>query len=216
MRRHLATLAGLAVLAAAWTGPLPDLVPRSFAAHMTLHMAVVALAAPLLAFGLCRDLGRNLAGRRWAAFLFASPLVASLVDLVVIWGWHAPLAHEAARRGGLGLVAEQASFLAAGLLLWLSVLSPLGGPQARLAGAAALLFTSMHMTLLGVLISLAETPICRAPSGEAPLFGLSVMEDQQSGGLLMLAVGGAVYLLAGLGLVAGLLTRPGEAAGGRA
>ena len=50
MRTGFAALA-FAVLAAAWLGPLPDLARHSFAAHMTMHMAVVAVAAPLLALG---------------------------------------------------------------------------------------------------------------------------------------------------------------------
>jgi putative membrane protein len=39
----------LLILCAAWLGPLPALAREAFFAHMTLHMAVVAVAAPLLA-----------------------------------------------------------------------------------------------------------------------------------------------------------------------
>lgn len=37
---------GWLVLAASWLGPLPEWAETSFAAHMTLHMSVVAIAAP--------------------------------------------------------------------------------------------------------------------------------------------------------------------------
>ncbi|MGH9372866.1 MAG: cytochrome c oxidase assembly protein, partial [Vicinamibacterales bacterium] len=47
MRRG-SLLLGLGVLAAAWLGPLPALASGSFAAHMTMHIGVVAVAAPLL------------------------------------------------------------------------------------------------------------------------------------------------------------------------
>src|SRR5690606_23956673 len=117
----------------------------------------------------------------------------------IVWGWHAPLAHEAARTLAVARAAEQASFLAAGLLLWLSALNRRDG-GGRLAGAAALLLTAMHMTLLGVLITLAQSPICTVPDA-APLFGLGVMGDQQLGGVLMLGLGGAVYVTGGLALV---------------
>src|SRR5690606_37085206 len=43
---------GLAVLAAVWVWPLPALGLPPFSAHMTMHVAVVAVAAPLVAAGL--------------------------------------------------------------------------------------------------------------------------------------------------------------------
>ena len=43
---------GVTVLALLWLGPLREMAHHSFAAHMTIHMTVVAVAAPLLAFGL--------------------------------------------------------------------------------------------------------------------------------------------------------------------
>lgn len=200
MRRRLPLLLGMAVLIAAWTGPLPDLAGTSFAAHMLMHMAVVAVASPLLALGLSRQL---------PGFAPAGPMVASLLDLVVVWAWHMPALHEWARAGGGAMVLEQTSFLAVGLLLWLSALARpaegAGGPA--LAGAAALFFTSMHMTLLGVLLALAPVPLFHAGHGSLPL-GLSSATDRELGGVLMLGIGGTVYLIGGLVLIAGILRLP--------
>lgn len=212
MKRSLALVAGIAILAGTWAGPLPSQATGSFTAHMTMHMCVVALAAPLLGYGLAE----RVAGGPWRRILPLSPLLVSLADLVIIWAWHTPLAHEAARTSVLGLVAEQASFFLVGMLLWLSVFQHCSGHQHRLIGAGALLFTSMHMTLLGVLISLAPKPICTVLPGNTPLFGLAVMEDQQIGGLLMLGIGGAIYLLSGLALIAGLLEEKSRTSGEQA
>ncbi len=176
-------LAGVTILAAAWLGPLPRLAEGSFLAHMALHMAVVALAAPLLALALRARLPV------WAA------VAASLVEMAVIWVWHAPGPHSAARTTDLGLAAEQLSFLGAAFLVWLAALS-----APALAGAAALFFTSMHMTLLGVAVALARSPICRVETAGGPLFGLDPLADQEAGGILMLALGGAIYAGAGLAL----------------
>lgn len=210
MMPRASIFAGLIVLALAWGSRLPHVAQGSFAAHMVMHMAVVAVAAPLLAFGLARTQHTAPA----VGVLSGFPMAASLLDLVVIWGWHTPLAHEFARTSQLGLVLEQSSFAAAGLLLWLTALRAGSDLTGRLAGAGALLFTSMHMTLLGVLIGLASAPICKSPSFSAPLFGLNVMQDQQVGGILMLGVGGAVYLIGGLTLVGQVLASraSGEAA----
>lgn len=191
---------GVLVLAAAWLGPLPALARHAFAAHMTMHVAVIAIAAPLLAFGLAGS-KRDPAVRWPAAF---APLPASLVELVVVWAWHAPALHHAARHAPLVRVLEQGSFLAAGLLVWLSAFGGLASRERAAAGVGGLLLTSMHMTLLGVLLAGAPRALYAHGATIAP-FGLDVLQDQQLGGVLMLAVGGTVYLAGALVLLAGLL-----------
>lgn len=200
--------AGLILLLAAWAGPLPAMSEASFAAHMALHLAVVAVAAPLIALGL-PDAGDWL--RPWVprglAALALAPVAAAL-EMVVVWGWHAPALCRAARSGTGWHVAEQGSWLGVGLLLWMSALASArqGGDGAGWGpwgGVLALLLTSMHMTLLGALIGLAPGTLydMAAVAGLPPL-GLTPLDDQRVGGILMLAVGGTVYLAGGLWLLA--------------
>ena len=194
--------AGLIVLALAWLGPLPSLVPMSFAAHMALHMTVVGIAAPLIAIGLAPIVAERLPKSQ-----LMLPIVISLVDLVVVWGWHAPALHDAARSIGWVLAIEQASFFAVSLVVWALALAGTSATrmQAALSGALALFFTSMHMTLLGALLGLAPRPMFNhVHSG---LFGMSGLADQQLGGVIMLAIGGVIYLAGGLSLVARALRR---------
>ena len=198
--RRIAAVVGLAVLSLAWLGPLPDLAIESFAAHMTMHMAVVAVAAPLLALALSGTTGDP---SRVMPGVFAA-IPASITEFAVVWVWHAPAFHYAARHQAWALVLEQASFLAAGLLLWLAVCggTPAQRPLRRSAGIVALLFTSMHMTLLGALFALANRPLFvhERNGGSAAL-----LDDQQLGGAIMLLVGGTSYLIGGLALTASLL-----------
>ena len=56
--------AGFPLLAFLWFGPLPGWARGSFAAHMVMHMGVVAVVAPFLAVGIAR---RSEAGRRYSA-----------------------------------------------------------------------------------------------------------------------------------------------------
>lgn len=196
-------LCGLLILALAWLGPLPALARHAFSAHMAMHLALVAVAAPLLAIAV--------AGSRFdpvprAPRLFA-PMLAVVLEFVVVWGWHAPVLHHAAREG-LGMrVLEQGSFLVVGLLVWLAAFG--GGnmrPRERTAaGIAGLLLTSMHMTLLGVLLAGATRPLYAHVSMSPQGLPLDAVGDQQLGGVLMLAVGGVVYLAGALVLLAGLL-----------
>ena len=95
------------------------------------------------------------------------------------------------------LVLEQASFFSVALLLWVLALS---GPP--LTGALTLFFTSMHMTLLGALLGLAPRAIYSGHHHAEGWLGLAPLLDQQVGGVVMLAVGGVVYLAGGLALTA--------------
>ena len=209
--RRLALVLGLLTLAAAWLGPMPALAEHTFAAHMGMHVLVVAVAAPLLALGVA---GGPLDPARRRPALFA-PALASLVEMLVVWAWHAPALHHAARHGTALLVLEQGSYLAVGLLLWLSAFG--GTRQQRRerapAGIAGLLLTSMHMTLLGVLLALAGRPLYLHAG--PPAFGLSPLQDQHLGGVIMLVFGGISYLLGGLLLLAGLLRKESDLASAR-
>lgn len=199
MSARLVGLVGLAVLVFAWAGPLPNLVQGSFAAHMWLHMLVVGVAVPLIAAWLAPHITITSA--------LALPVVVSLLDFVVVWGWHAPALHHASRAAGWVLAVEQFSFFAVSLLVWLVALSGRDRGNAALGGAMALFFTSMHMTLLGALLGLSPRPLYAGHHQGDGWLGLSPLADQQVGGVVMLAIGGAVYLVGGLVLMARVLRR---------
>jgi putative membrane protein len=211
--KRAALIVGLLLLPLIWSGPLFAAGENSFTAHMLAHMGVVAIAAPLIALGL--------AGTEWdfsrRSRLF-SPVPASLLELVVVWAWHAPALRALAETSPVAAAAEQASFLAAGLILWLSCIGHSGHDrhERSAAGAFGLLFTSVHMTLLGALLALTPRPLYG--TGEVTCFGvtLSAGQDQQLGGVIMLMVGAAVYLIGGLALLARVLAEPqGRAEAGR-
>jgi putative membrane protein len=184
---------GAIVLAVLWLGPLPGWARGSFTAHMTLHMGVVAVAAPLLALALAggdRDPARALPA------LF-SAIPAAALELAIVWGWHAPLLHHVARTSSIGFALEQGSFLAAGFLVWMASLGgerDVVGSRAG-AGVVALLLTSMHMTLLGALLALTPRPLYQHGGAST---ASAALDDQQLGGAIMLVVGGVVYLAGGL------------------
>ena len=83
---------GLLLLAAFWLGPLPEMSRTAFSPHMILHLGLVGVAAPLLAFGL---LGAGLLPRRGVTVGWA--VAASLLEFVIVWGWHTPGLHEQGR-----------------------------------------------------------------------------------------------------------------------
>ncbi len=190
---------GLLVLGVCW-GWLAGFVAGAFWVHMVMHMGVVAVAAPLLALGL--------AGGRWDPVVrlpwLGVPIVASVVELIVVWGWHAPGPHHFARHETVGLVLEQGSFLLTGFWIWISAFggNEFGRRERMAGGVIGLLLTSMHMTLLGALLALAQRPLY---GHSMTMGGMPVVLDQQIGGAIMLVVGGVSYLVGGLWLVVGLL-----------
>jgi putative membrane protein len=160
---------------------------------------VVAVAAPLLALAV---LHRR--GPQSRALRLLSPWPASLLELVVVWAWHLPQLHHAARTQLPAFIAEQGMFLAAGLLFWLSIVGAVAGDRGRAAGTAvvALAGTLAHMTLLGALLALAPRPLYENAHAVS---GLSPLDDQHLGGAVMLILGSATYLAAGVWLSWGLV-----------
>lgn len=188
------SIAGVLVLFVVW-GLLPILAPHAFYVHMVMHMGVVAVAAPFLAIGIA---GGALDPVVKFPTLFA-PIPISLLELVVVWAWHAPGPHHFARHTVLGSLVEQSMFLVCGLLLWLSAF---GGSRhlesnRAAAGVIALLLTMMHMVLLGALLALSPRPLY---AHAASHLRLTPLEDQHLGGAIMLVGGGISYLMGGLWL----------------
>ncbi|MGE0702869.1 MAG: cytochrome c oxidase assembly protein, partial [Vicinamibacterales bacterium] len=179
---------GLLALVLVWMGPLPPLAALYFSAHMTMHMGVVAVAAPLLALGL----------REWPAAqsrVIPAAVPASCLELVVVWVWHSPALHHAARQSAWALWAEQTLFLASALLVWVVAFAT-SPRHSSGAGVVALLLTSMHMTLLGALFALSSRVLY--PHVMQGPWGMTPLEDQHLGGTIMLVAGGLSYMAGGL------------------
>jgi putative membrane protein len=144
----------------------------------------------LIVIGLLRLVPRTRSPRHLLLATFA----ASAFEFAVVWSWHAPAMHEAAARWGPVFALQQLSFLLAGVALWWICL---GGRDRKehAVGGLAMLFTSMHMAMLGVLLVVAPTLIY-APQFCLGAFGLDPLADQQFGGGLM-ALFGALPDVAG-------------------
>lgn len=171
------------------------MIDGTFTQHMLAHMTIVAVVAPLLAAAIARSRLNPVTGHPQRF----SPITASLIEFVVVWTWHAPALHVAARHDGAMFALEQVSFLGASTYLWLAIL---GGDRASSAmraatGIIALVLTFAHMTMLGAVLAL--TP--RELYGH----GAGAVADQQLGGAVMIAGGTVAYLSAALWLARSLL-----------
>jgi putative membrane protein len=209
MMRPLLLLLGVITLAVLWLVPWSALGVAPFSTHMIVHIGLVAVAAPLLVLGIAGSQFDPVA--RFASWF--PPIPVSMAEFLVVWGWHTPLLHHAARQSHVALIAEQSLFLVTGLWLWFAVFGGAAAQRRQRAatGIVALLLTSMHMTLLGALLVLAPRPLFEHGDGASGVTHLNTaaLDDQQLGGTIMLIVGGLAYLAGGLGLTK-LLLRSGD------
>lgn len=224
--RILAFALGWLSLALALLSPLDTLADISFAAHMAQHVILAVIAPPLLILG--RPIGpfmfafpcawRRPLGQRFFTGLprtlwrtFTKMPVAASVHGIVVWLWHLPFTYEAALANNAVHHLEHFSLLGSALLFWWSVIY--SGRQGRLgygSGVIGLFLTAMHMKLLGILIALAPVPLYPSYAVSTSPWGLSVLEDQQLAGLIMLLPCGATYLVVGLVLMATWLAAAGR------
>lgn len=202
--RRQATLFALGVVAL-WLGlgwPLHELGERYlFSAHMLQHMLVAYVAAPLLLLGtpgwmLRALLGR---GRRLAvARQVVRPLPAFALFNAVLVLLHWPAAVDLMARSGPAHGLLHGVLLAASLVMWMPVVSPL--PELpRLAPPASLFYLfaqSILPTVPASFLTFGEGVLYRFYETAPPLWGVSPVTDQQVAGLLMKVGGG--FLLWGM------------------
>jgi putative membrane protein len=147
---------------------------------------------------------------RRAWLLFTGTVFAWALHTTVLWAWHIPALFESAMRNEALHALQHASFLAAALVYWSSLLRRphrRGGMAGAGRGAAVLsLFaTGMQTGVLGALLTLGSVPWYPAYGDAAAQWGLTPLEDQQLAGLLMWVPGGLVYTAAALALLASWL-----------
>jgi putative membrane protein len=204
-------VSGWLVLALAVVSPLHEAGERSFTLHMIEHELIMLVAALLLP--LSRPLGVMLwafprvarqalapAGRGLTRL--TSPLAATLLQALALWGWHAPPLFNRALGHPAWHIAQHLSFLATALLFWWAMLRT---PNRGLA-AICLFVTSGVGGALGALMALSASPWYAGYAGMGMMpFGLTPAEDQQLAGLIMWVPGGLVHAGAALVLLGGYL-----------
>lgn len=211
--------AGWAILVLALVSPLHPLGEALFSAHMAQHELLMIAAAPLLVcsrplvpFLWGMPLSMRRACGRWShahAIQVAwrgltDPFMAWWLHAAALWAWHAPAAFQATLSSPLVHALQHASFLFSALLFWWSLFYAHG----RQSYGAAVLYvfsTAVHTSILGALLTLSRSPWYPDYAATAPAWGLTALQDQQIGGLIMWIPAGVVYLIVGLGLFAAWL-----------
>jgi len=192
--------AALMVILLSLCGPVDELEDdRLFIAHMAQHLMLCLVMPPLLLAGLTDWMVRPLLFNRWVrplARLLCNPLVAFLTYNAVLVAVHSPGVYDWMCRDEAVHITVHLVLMAAGVMLWWPLYSPL--PELpRMSYPAQILY----LFLLLIPMAAVAAPISFATSVIYPWylegvhpFGITPLADQMAGGLLMW-VGAGFYII---------------------
>jgi putative membrane protein len=201
--RRASFCAGWSVLALALISPLCSLSVALFAARVGQHMLLTLVAAPLIVLGrpvfvlaelfpACSDAMRRAASVR--PFGRASLCFALFTGF--LWLWHAPGPYAITFESTVAYWTMHVTLIGSALMLWRVLLD--ASPAGALKGLACSFASTMQMSLLGALLTFSSRPIYAPHLATTWPWGLTPLDDQQLGGLIMWVPGCTVLAVAGV------------------
>jgi putative membrane protein len=189
----------LAVMFFSLNGWLHDLGDSYlFSAHMVQHLMLAFVVAPLLIMGVSSEMLRPLLeirGIRSVAQWITAPTHCFAIFNIVVAGWHLPPLYNYALAHHPAHIVQHLMFLAASVVMWWPVLSPVPElPRLSYPGQMLYLFLlSIPMAIVSVYISYADTVLYPMYASAPRVWGISPMTDQMIGGLIMWIPGGLFF-----------------------
>lgn len=193
---------GWFALALGLISPLCNLSVALFSARVSQHMWLVLIAAPLLASG---GVLRSFTGGRSAKFVEAlsRPFAATILFAATLWLWHLPRTYQATFESDLVYWLMHITLTGSAVLLWRTLL--LGDSRRFVGRLFAAFATLLQMGLLGALLTFAPRALYPAHWLTSQAWGLTPLEDQQLGGLIMWVPGGVALTILVLWMVMKIL-----------
>ena len=192
---------GLLVMFGSLNGPIHDLSDGYlFSAHMVQHLILTLAMPPLLIAGTPGWMLRPALANRFIApaarFVTRAP-IAFIVFNVIVAAWHLPPLYNAAMANHDIHILEHMMFMAAAVLMWWPLLSPL--PELpRLAYPGQMLYSwlmTIPMSITAIYIAMADSVLYPAYASAPRILPLSPIEDQLLGALIMWIPGGIVFYM---------------------
>lgn len=193
--------AGLLVIAVALLSPIAVMSNLLFVMHMTQHILLIMVAAPLILLGLPAAFVRPLIQKPLIKILLdrlTHPFVAFTLFNTVLIVWHLPALYDSALRNDFLHDLEHAMFFYTGLLSWWPILSPVRElPRLSYPGQMLYIFLmAIPSGILGAFLVFVDRVIYPAYAAVPRLWNLTALADQQAGALVMMIPGKAIYLVA--------------------
>jgi len=201
-RRRFSFHGALLIMFLSLNGPLHDLSDSYlFSAHMVQHLLLAFLVAPMLLLGVTGAMLRPLIGppaiRRLAEWGLG-PVRCFAIFNVVIAVWHLPPMYNYALAHHPVHILQHLLILAASVIMWWPILSPLPElPRLSYPGQMLYLFLmSIPMAIVAVYIAYSDGILYPMYARAPRMWGITPMDDQQIGGLIMWVPGGLVLWIA--------------------
>jgi cytochrome c oxidase assembly factor CtaG len=163
-----------------------------FSAHMVQHVLLGDIAPLLLLLALSRVIMRPATRRLMrverALGPLATPVTGILLWLVLMYLWHVPALYDAAAENAPLHVLEHACFFAAGIALWWPLIQPVP-MRRRLTGMQPLAYIAAAkggLAALGLYLAWASSALYPYYETTPRIWGLSPVEDQNIGGVIMM------------------------------
>ena len=187
-----------------------------FSAHMVQHVLLGDIA-PLLALlalsrVILRPATRRLVRVEKALGPLANPVTGIVLWLMFMYLWHVPALYDAAAQNPLVHLLEHVSFFAAGVALWWPLVQPV--PMRRpLTGMQPLAYIASAkggLAALGLYLAWSSTPLYPYYETTPRIWGLSPIEDQNVGGVIMMVEQSFTLVLVMVALFVAMLSRSEE------
>jgi putative membrane protein len=173
---------GWAIATIAFISPICPLSVALFSARIAQHMVLMLVAAPLI--------GRYLPRGRWRGSIWWSAAAFT----AAIWAWHMPVPYEATFRSTAIYWSMHLTLFGSAIWLWRDLLNHRADETLTVIGAG--LFACMQMSLLGAILCLSTRPWFAWYAATTQAWGLTQLEDQQLGGIIMWVPSGIIFLAA--------------------
>ena len=192
---------GLLVMFLTLNGPLHDLSDYYlFSAHMVQHLILALVVPPLLIFGTPGWMLRPALRTQWVRALASRVTggrAAFVIFNVTVIVWHLPPLYNTAMAYHPVHIVQHLMFLVTATIMWWPLMSPL--PELpRLPYPGQLLYCflmTIPMSIVAVSVTMADHVLYPAYSSAPRVWGLTPLNDQQLGGLIMWVPGGLFFLL---------------------
>ena len=212
--RAVAFWSGLATIVLALDTPVETLARQLFWAHMTQHLLLIMVAAPLLVvaapwlqiwrglpLSIRRPLARTavrhpaLAGPRSVIAWLSAPAGAFILSTANLWFWHWPAAYDLTLRNHLVHHLEHGLFLGLGILFWAQVIDqhPFHARLPQLQRAVFVFGATIASWALAAVLAFATTPFYSYAALPSRPGGISALTDQQFGAGIMWVPGSITY-----------------------
>jgi cytochrome c oxidase assembly factor CtaG len=205
--------AGLAILWLAIGSPMDGFADALLSAHMVEHLLLMSVVPPLLLLGLpvvpllrgmplfvtrfiLAPLIRSLALRRLGHWLI-TPLIAWLLMNACFLGWHVPAAYDFALEHENWHVVEHICFLGSSILFWWVLIRPWPTKVRGLTWGLIFYLVSADVvnTMLSAFLAFCDRPVYVFYVTHPNPFGVSPVQDQVLGAVIMWVFGSLAFLL---------------------